>query len=61
MEKERRLNGRMIDDLHKLVERREQLHLSQTTSDSGSERNTTDSPDAPSITSNIFDQDSSGR
>jgi hypothetical protein len=53
MEKERQLDGRMLDDLHKLVEYREQQqqqqHHFQTTRNSDSEPNTPDSLDAPSI------------
>jgi hypothetical protein len=49
MEKERQLDGAMLDDLNKLVEHHEQLHNSQTTRDGDSEPKIPDSPDAPSV------------
>ena len=46
MEKERQLDGTMIDDLNNLVEHHEQLNRSQEVRDSDSKPNTLDSPDA---------------
>jgi hypothetical protein len=46
MENERQLDGRMLDDLNKLVEHREKLHHSQKARDNDSKPDTPDSPDA---------------
>jgi hypothetical protein len=40
------MDGRILNDLNKLVEQLEQLHRSQTTRNSDSEAKTADSPDA---------------
>jgi hypothetical protein len=51
MEKERQLDGRMLDDLNKLVEHHEQQRHSQTTPDSDSGPDTPDARQtgAPSV------------
>jgi hypothetical protein len=42
----RDMDGRILNNLNKLVEQLEQLHRSQTTRNSDSEAKTADSPDA---------------
>jgi len=46
MEKERQLDGTMLDDLNNLVEHHEQLNQPQTARDSDSRPNTSDSSDS---------------
>ena len=46
MEKERQLDGTMLDDLNNLVEHHEQLNQTQTARDSDSKPGTSDSSDS---------------
>jgi hypothetical protein len=55
MEKERQLDGTMIDDLNNLVEHHELLNRSQEVRDSDSKPNTLDSPDAGQSSTGLID------